>query len=310
VSKEQSENQALIDHLCQEQPVQILKLTDANPRAMAAVIPPGKTLSSLKEFQDEWLEHPERATGTANISDLASFIEFTNRTKTPNTVIFANNDRNSPSFLAVFDYNQAVAAGGCPGWSEHRAEYKFPVSDEWKQWVGSHKRTMTQEAFAEWIEDRIIDVADPTLATDRTKEILNALGGVLLASQAKLLALSKGLSVHVKSELENAVNTSSGEANLVWKTEHQDATGSKLVVPGAFLIAIPLFRGGPSYPIIVRLRYRAERGQVTWSYLLYRTEEFFEMAIRSACAEVREQTSLPVIVGTPEVKADNEINAH
>jgi uncharacterized protein YfdQ (DUF2303 family) len=306
VSKEQSENRALIEYMSQEHSVQIIAATEGNPLAKVAVVPAGKTLTSLKEFQDEWLEHPERAKGTASISNLASFIEFTNRTKTPNTVIFANNDRTAPSFLAVFDYNQPEAAGGTPGWSEHRAEYKFPVSDEWKQWIGANKRTMSQEAFAEWIEDRIIDVADPTLATDRTKEILNALGGVFLASQAKLLALSKGLSVHVKSELENAVNTSSGEANLVWKTEHQDATGSKLVVPGAFLIAIPLFRGGTSYPIIVRLRYRAERGTVTWSYLLYRTEEFFEMAIKSACAEVREQTSLPVIVGTPEVEADNE----
>jgi uncharacterized protein YfdQ (DUF2303 family) len=303
----ESENRALLEYLAEKVPVEKVHLEDLVERSSAAalVVPDGKRLVDLKPFADQWRTVPERATGTAEINELASFIEFVNRFKTADTVIFADNKRSAPSLLAVLDYNQSTLSpsGGLANWGQHRVLHKFPVSDEWKTWIGGNKQQMNQETFAAWIEERILDVADPTLATERTTQILSALGGVLLASPAKLLALSKGLAVHVKSQLENFVKLDSGEANLVWKTEHQDEAGVKLNVPGAFLIAIPLFQGGSCYPIIVRLRYRVGNGAVSWSYALYRTEEFFDAAIAQACKDVGEKTSLPVIIGTPEPPA-------
>jgi len=295
--EQESNNKALIDYFDRRAPVEILHLQEQTVPC-AAVVPEGRRVADLKPLIDSWRAHPERARGTAQIGDIASFIDFVNRTKLTESVIFASNSRKEPSLVAVFDYN--APNDGTPGWGQHRAEHVFPLSDEWKQWVGGNKRLMKQAEFAEWIEDRILDVADPSLATDRTKEILNALGGELPASPAKLLALSKGLTVHVQSQLENHVKLDSGEVNLVWKTEHQDGQGSKLVVPGAFLVAVPLFQGGPKYPIIVRLKYRAGQGAVEWSYALYRTEEFFDLAIAESCKQVREQTNLPVYVGIPE----------
>jgi uncharacterized protein YfdQ (DUF2303 family) len=302
MSVNESENRAILEYLDEKEPVEKVELT-TSPTVL--VVPDGKRLVDLKPFLDQWRAYPERATGTAEIAEIGSFIAFVNRFKTADTVIFADNHRNSPSLLAVLDYNQSTSPPhmGLAGWGQHRVSHKFPVSDEWKTWIGCNKQQMNQETFAAWIEERILDVADPTLATDRTTQILNALGGVLLASPSKLLALSKGLAVHVKSQLENFVKLDSGEANLVWKTDHQDEAGVKLNVPGAFLIAIPLFQGGSCYPIIVRLRYRVGQGSVTWSYALYRTEEFFDSAIAQACKEVAEKTNLPVIIGTPEPPA-------
>jgi uncharacterized protein YfdQ (DUF2303 family) len=269
-------------------------------QALVFAVPTGRKLESAKAYLDQYLPAPERKTGTARLDELDDFIAHVNRTKDPQTVIFANKTRTSPSLLAVYDYNDAFDVGGAARWGQHRARHPFPVSDEWKSWVALDKKPMSQVDFAEFLEDRILDVAEPPLASPRTLEILGKMGDVALANPRKLLELSRGLTVHVASKLQNQVRLSSGEVSLIWQTEHQDEAGSKLSVPEAFLILVPLFQGGQLYPIIVRLKYKAGRGEVTWSYSLYRVEEMFELAIQTALERVKAETGLLVLAGIPE----------
>lgn len=255
-----------------------------------------KKLLSIKSLIDEYRTAPERKTGTATLLSIESFIAHVNRMKDEGTAIFANTDRKNPSLLAVFDYHQL---DGSPRFGKHRAHYAFPVSPEWEKWLSQNGEAMSQEDFAFWIEENIADLADPGVATARTVEILDKIQ-CELATPARLAELSRGLSVRVDQKVASHTKLSSGEAQIAFSAEHTDDAGVPLKVPGAFLVTIPLFRGGPLYAIPVRLRYRVQGGRVQWHYDLYRVDEIFDHAIETACNRVVEETTLPLFEGTPE----------
>lgn len=255
-------------------------------------------IKSVKPFVDEYLTAPERRRGTAELGELASFIGHVKRFKDADSAIFADRDPKRPSLLAVLDYHRAGATSS-PRFGEHRARYAFPLADEWTAWTGKAGQSLDQASFAAWLEDHLADVADPTQAGDGGREFLT-LFSCAFASASKLLELSRGLNVHVGERVGNHVNLASGEATIAFVAQHADDQGKPLKVPGAFLLAIPVFRGGDLYKIPARLRYRVAQGAITWSFDLYRTPAVFDHAIGEACTTAQEETDLPVFVGKPE----------
>lgn len=68
------------------------------------------------------------------------------------------------------------------------------LSDEWKAWSARSLATLTQSAFAEFLEDRAVDVIEPKRASASTSELCAALD-LALASPARIMELSRGLAV-------------------------------------------------------------------------------------------------------------------
>lgn len=267
-------------------------------KATVLAVPNGTNLVSIKKYLDEYLQKPERRRGTANLGDLASFIEHTNRFKDKDSAIFASPDPSHPKLVSVLDYHRQGDKGD-PRFGTHRGVYDFPLAEEWKRWVGAAGNYMSQKSFAEFIETNIVDVDDPGRAGEGALQFARLLG-TELASPQRLMDLSRGLSVRVNSKVANAVNLGTGEAQLQYGTEHTDERGSPLKVPGAFLLAIRVFRGGILYQVPARLRYRVKEGDVTWCFELWRTDRAFEDAFGEAIGKTTAATGLPVFVGTPE----------
>ena len=115
-----------------------------------------------------------------------------------------------------------------------------------------------------------------------------------------MLELSRGLVVRQNSRVKNAQVLQSGEAQLSYETMHTDEAGAPLSVPGAFLLGVPVFDNGPVYRVPVRLRYRLVEGKLSWRYILHRPDVVFRTAIDAALDDIRQQTGLPVLLGTPE----------
>jgi uncharacterized protein YfdQ (DUF2303 family) len=265
--------------------------------AEVLIIPSGKSPVDVKAIVDKYLPHPERKTGTATLTTLKSFVDHVNRFKDAQSAIFADvENRADPKLMAVIDYHQAGT--GHARWGQHRALYKFPVSDEWKAWTG-RKDPMDQTTFAEFIEERIGDVVDPALAGQVAKGVAEQLG-ITLASPARLMEMARGLSIRVGQRVTQHVNTSTGEAVIGFEEKHEGEGGGPLKVPGGFLIAIPVFKNGPLYQVPARLRYRVQGGSVVWWFALQRTDEVWDHAINEACAQAEEGTTLPVFFGKPE----------
>jgi uncharacterized protein YfdQ (DUF2303 family) len=267
-------------------------------KADFAAVPEGIKLESLKRFTDEYLRHPERKRGTAQLKELGSFIDHVNRHKDGSSVIFADPHPERPKLLAVYDYNHPGT--GEPRWGEHRAKYGFPLSDEWKAWRAADNQEMPQKKFAAFLEDRIVDLLDPSTATKAAKELAQQIG-CAFGTPGKVLEVSRGLSVVVEAKLADHHTLSSGETQVTYHESHSDTTGKPISVPGAILLGIPVFKGGDRFEIGARLRYRAPASGLVWWFTLYRTDRIFDFAFKEALKKVAEATSLPVLIGKPEV---------
>ncbi|HEV7717180.1 MAG TPA: DUF2303 family protein [Steroidobacteraceae bacterium] len=288
----QTNAQAIINTVRELVNADVIHLADA-PAVL--VLPAGKTAQSVKPFLDAYLKAPERKTGTAQLSTLDSFCQHVNRFSDEDSALFADDNPTSPRLVGVLNYHESKA--GSPRFGDHRASYTFPLSVEWLCWTRT--RPMNQAQFAEFIEDHIADVLDPSKIGEDTWAFCEQLE-IVLAQPSALMALSKGLSVYVDGKVTNNVNLADGTGSIAFSEEHKDAQGAPLKVPRGFAVGIPVFTGGERYALPMRLRYKVMGGKVTWELLPHRVQQAFRHAVTEACTKAAEATKLPLYYGTPE----------
>lgn len=311
---QKAENEALVEAVERLHGVREIEIEGGK----ALVVPSGLNVQSLMKFEDERREHPRRRTGLSVLTTLESFLEHVQRFKDAGSAIFAKDDAEKPSLLAVYDYHEPriveilpelevdddadpVARPGTARFGAHRASYAFPLSDEWKAWTELSKSGgIAQAALAEFLEDHLADVLAPEHVGDSIIDAA-AVFGIELAGPTHLVDLSRNLSVKAESQVVQAQNPSTGEARIFFEERHQDPdSGGSVKIPGGFAIAIPVFRAGDLYQIAVRLRYRVSKGSVLFRIDPHRIERVFKHAFDEACVRARETTGLPVFYGNPE----------
>lgn len=262
---------------------------------------------------DDYRSHPKRRDGTAAMTRLASFIDHVNRFKGDNSVIFARDSRAQPSLTAVLDYHDAVnivddgevvtIPSALPQFGAHRTTFHFPLSDEWKAWNEANQKKMSMVEFAEFLEDRIVDietVEDLSVLNDEMRRFIGSIRASGIASGSRLMELATHLHINENSTAKQAVNLASGEAQIIFESQHVDASGAPVDVPGLFFICIPVFAHDAYYRLVARLRYRKQGGSISFWFDLWRPDLVFDHAFDSACNLASEQTSLPLLIGAPE----------
>ncbi len=296
-----SETDALAKLVTEHIRPSLVELDEVGRRIL--VLPKGLETHSIKNLLDEYRTAPERKIGVAMLGDLASFIAHAQRFADIDSALFASADPKRPTLLSVLDYHEKSEAGepGDPRFGQHRGFYAFPLSDEWLAWTSNNAKGMLQQKFAEFVEDRIVDIlGDPTRAGARARDVAEKIQ-VSFAPASRLLELSRGMSIRSNSKVATALNLASGEVQVSYATSHEDEGGGKMNVPAAFLIGIPVFRNGDLYELPVRLRYRLSEGVLSWFYELYGADRIFEHAFKEACEAASQATGLPLFVGAPEV---------
>jgi len=263
---------------------------------------------------------PHRKKGEAKFTRLESLIEWTQRYKTDDTVIFAEDDRDEPTLTAVINYHSPCdastefshckpdeAARHC----DHKGSYSFPMSDQWIAWNETSGKYIEKDELGEFIEKNALDVLDPTpalLDPNKTelesweKEIRNTLSRIngKITSLNYLLEMSKSFQVYESSNLEVRTNRDSGEQTINFVNEHKDSEGKPLSIPNLFLIAIPIFNGGDLWRIPVRFRYRKSGASIKFMIELCDSEKSFDAAFEESVNKMTEKTNLNVFYGCPE----------
>lgn len=248
----------------------------------------------LRKFAEEWRVFPERRKGTATATTLHSFIELVNYHRIGSTAIFADTGQR-PSLTCVVDYHPTP--DGTPAFCEHRIVYTFPLSDEFQAWTKQDGQVMDQGEFTAWVEEHIADLTEATSEEVAKNE---ALFRTRTATPAHMIELSRGLAINVDSTVKNATVLQTGEASIIFEEEHKDATGAKLIVPGMFMVSIPVFVGGVPVRIPARLRYRVLRGKVTWFFQMFRWKAEVRERILADLAIVHDETTVLTYEGAPE----------
>jgi uncharacterized protein YfdQ (DUF2303 family) len=289
----------------------LVELSHDGIKVPVMILPEGRKAASVQEFLDEVRDHPKQRQGTSLMQNLDSFVAMTNRFKGDHSAVFGICDTTTAnlSLTTVFDYHDpSEVKDGIPRFMEHKCVYRFPVSDEWKAWMAMDDKWISQNDFAEFLEEHIIDVAAPPAfdskpdLTEFEKHLLNLIStlGSKFTGPSGILELSRGLSMRTEETLQQRQNLATGETALTFSNEHKNTEGGKLVVPDLFLINIPVFKNDANYLIPVRLRFRKDGTQVVWKFLLHRTELIVNHAFDEGCAKVKAETNLPLFIGQSE----------
>lgn len=273
-----------------------------------AVVPKdggGSDIFDLTPYIEPHLQRPVARKGTARVQTLAAFIDLVNRHKGDHSAVFGDLNWRAPSLLAVIDYHDRVGAiddasalDPVARHLRHRIAYPFPLHEIWRTWLAADGKAMTQEDFAEYIEEHLPELTSPSPAEAADAERTY---GTTIATPSDMLTLSRGLEVVVGAKVKNNQRLQSGEGQILFETEHRDANGAPLKVPGLFMINVPVFEGGDPVSFVVRLRYRVKGGDVVWSFKLLRPDVYIDGAVTGAFQRVRDETALPLYLGSPEV---------
>ena len=238
--------------------------------APVLILPQGM---NVKTFETTMLA-PMRKKGTVTLNDAESFVAVVVDQKTDYTRLFST--ISPPTFTAVFNHNADGA-----GWGDHKAQYNAPLAPEWKAWTGIDGKKLNQVEIAQFIENNLVDVAEPEGAT--------------------LLEICRTLEAKKKVTFASSIRLSDGNNQFTFSEEVQgSAQQGQLSIPEVFVIGVPVFENGEKWRVDVRLRYRIEEGGrlVMWVELV-RPHKVIEEAVKELRARIAEGTGMAILNGTP-----------
>jgi uncharacterized protein YfdQ (DUF2303 family) len=231
---------------------------------------------------EKHLDTPRRKRAKVALYEAASFIDYLNRHKIAGaTHIFGRATETAAGFSAVIDYHGA--ADGRAAWGEHHVALTMEITPEWARWMKFNATYLPQQAFAEFIEDNLLDIVEPDPAT--LLEVAQGLQGMKNVQFKSGRNLKDGA---VKFELVETIELSGS-------TQRRDATFS---VPDKFKVALVPYVGANGVEIEARLRFRiGNDGSVSFAYILNRPYKVIETAFNVTCEDIEKGTAIKVLLG-------------
>jgi uncharacterized protein YfdQ (DUF2303 family) len=239
------------------------------------------------EYVSRIFQYPERANGTVQLLDDASFIEHFNRYKQPASLIYAIPD--PLTFVAVYDENETdESTRQVSGkFRDHRAILRVSNSAEWRAWnnISGHKFEGNVQ-FAAFLEDNLPDIVSP--------------------SPAVFMKIALNMSRSEQVAFGSAIRLSDGNTKFAYSSEisgNAVVDGQTVTIPESFRISIPVWQGlkQPCYEIDVRLKHRgSSSGRMSIWMELVRPSKVLERAFADAWEKIANETSSKILYGTPE----------
>lgn len=220
----------------------------------------------------EILPKPAFIDQLVNIDQAASLIDYVNRFKTANTVIFA--DMDELQVAAIIDYHGEASA--LPGLVEHQAVLQLSHSTEWDTWSAISGRMYAQQAFARMIDVNSDDIVQPAAA-----DLLE-----------KVMDLEMATTVSVARKLESS-GSARGSGNVARNT-----TGT--VLPPFFMLSIPVFTGEAKVDVRAMTldTQDGNTGKISLGLELVRTRILIETELARIGRNIASATSVPVMMGS------------
>ncbi|MFJ2292142.1 DUF2303 family protein [Streptomyces sp. NPDC087894] len=194
---------------------------------------------------------PPRKTGTTTVRDVDSFLAYFDKHGDESTEVYA--DVEMRTITAVLDAHAADA----PRWSRHRLELRLRPTSAWSAWIHADNKLMSQAAFAEFIEDNLVDLVEPDSAT--------------------MLELAQSFEATTSAEFQSSQRLDSGQRRFSYVEDVQAKAGHKgdIVIPATLTLALRPFEGCEPYKVVARFRYRLDRqkGELQLGFKIERPED-------------------------------------
>jgi uncharacterized protein YfdQ (DUF2303 family) len=210
-----------------------------------------------------------------------SLVDYTNRFRGDDTILFADISANSIS--ALIDYHKAVgidAPVGAANFGAHRATMALAYSEEWRIWTGISGHLKPQLEFARFIEENAADITAP--------------------SGAELLEAVRDLQARRKVNFTKAVRTASDNEDFEYTDETETRSNKgNLELPTKFQLGLPVYFGEPPTELYGFLRWKLDEGALMLGVQLHRAEHVRQAVFRQIVLDVAGRTSCPVVFGKP-----------
>lgn len=231
------------------------------------------------------LSLPVRKFGTVELHDVDSFIDFSKKQGSlANSNIYIDVDyvRQKVVATAVFnDDSDDVNAG----WKDHKAVYAPRMGEEWRRWNEANKTQMTQEVFANFLQDNIGDI--------------NAGNEKNAPNGSDILTFVSKLEETRTVKYGSAINLQNGMVQLEYVEDGDDHTKGKLEIYKEFRLGLRPFFGGEPYAIKAFLRYRIDRNTaaIKFWFELQRPDKVLEDATAQLIEKIKAEIGFPVFFG-------------
>lgn len=213
-----------------------------------AVIPEDSQIISLEEYQ--YAHAPSRIKAKLEVTDDESFIDyFKDFREDQVSRVFA--DRDSRTLTGYLDYHGIEE----PAFLDHVVTLRCIQTEEYKVWIGSNGKNLSQVEFASLIDDNISDITLPS--------------GSMMRETARDLRAKRN------ADFASGVVLESGAVSIRYEEQIRGTVGANdLEVPETFTISIPVFKGGVAYSIQARLQYSiTEQKKLQFRYILNKPEK-------------------------------------
>ncbi|MEN6533339.1 MAG: DUF2303 family protein [Bryobacteraceae bacterium] len=257
---------------------QASRLPDATGAEPLAVIGNAQKVESLARFFP-----PPRIRREVLLLEASSFIDYVNRFKTGNTLIFANVTETGASFTAMLDYHGA-APELKPAYCEHVAKFGAIPTPEWKIWLGANRKPMDQVTFATFLEDNMTLFVQP--------------------AGADLLELVRSLHGHRNARFNTALRLDNGaysvsyDEDIVVKGTNTTKSGD-MELPPTIKAGMAVFQGADAYEIPARLKTRVDDRRLVLFYETIALHQIIRESILLLVKQIADKTDLIPLLGNP-----------
>lgn len=236
------------------------------------VLPAGCAVQSLASYFP-----PPRIAQRVTMLEIGSFCDYVKQFQTGTSIVFANARTDGAEFLAVLDYHNP--ADKAPGRGTHQVHYATAPTPEFTTWLGHDGEQMSQETFAEFLEENPAMFSTP--------------------SGADLLELIQNLHGASNVSFTSGVRLDSGANKLNYEEEVKLASGKKgeIELPREIVAGIAPFIGAERYAIPARLKYRINGRELAIWYETIDMEKIIRDAILGLTKTVAMNTGLVPLLG-------------
>ena len=234
------------------------------------------------KFEDTYGLRPRRKTGTVHVQDGRSFIDYIAKHGLPETEVYADLSRMKLCGVINAHTEASDDVEQAAGHGDHRVNLDLVHTDAWKVWTGLDKKAMTQQQFAEHLEDRAVDVTDP--------------------SAADMLEVAQTLIATVGVDFKSGHRLADGQVQFRYEETVSSRAGQKgdIEIPQTFTIAIPPFEGCSPVEVTARFRYRITSSGLSLFYALLNPQDLARATFQAYVETVAEAVTQPVFRGRPE----------
>lgn len=238
--------------------------------------PPGFIVKDVSLPQNVKPPIPTYIKQNVEVQTKDSLVEYVDRFKTDNTVIFA--DIDDDRIVAVLDYHgkgESTAQAPTPAITSHRAVLDLPKSHQWNTWCSIEGQMMRQADFAKFVEENSEDISSPT-------------GAALLEM---VLDLEKSKHIRVVRKMRTAGSDDGVSGGQI------EVNGTEL--PSVFNLSIPVYFGERQVPVRAFTRDALSQDKIiTIGFKLARTEMIRQAEFLRISTEIAEATGVPMIAGS------------